>query len=315
MKKIEQFLIYISLKRVIRYIIKRSINLETFIHNRLITWYNLKRGLFAVEIRSDHGFGAKLEWVLEILAYCDEKDLIPSFKFSYPDSEKHEDYFGSYFSIKGNNKKFRSVRFTRIKNIGELGLEKNYDTIMNLKLATNLINKYLDTKEDVISEVDDFCYKHFCNRRILGVHYRGTDKVDEAPLVDYDRVIRNIEYYIEKFPEIGGIFISSDNINFIEYIEKVSLSRTIIYRNDSFRSRDDKPIHKVPCINRYDMNRDALINCLILSRCNALIKGASILSGWSKLFNPQLSLIMLNTPYNLWFPERELIKEVIYDAI
>jgi CMP-N-acetylneuraminic acid synthetase len=149
------------------------------------------------------------------------------------------------------------------------------------------------------------------------VHYRGTDKVLEAPLVNYDKVILNIEYYLRKFPETNGVFISSDDINFIEYIKKASIRKPIIYRDDSFRSRDGKPVHKVTDINIYEMNRDALVNCLILSRCNALIKGASILSAWSKLFNPQLDLVMLNTPYDqkLWFPERELIKEVIYTAI
>lgn len=55
--------------------------------------------------------------------------------------------------------------------------------------------------------------------------------------------------------------------------------------------------------------RDALVNCLILSRCDALLKTASILSGWSKLFNPQLPVSMMSAPYEeyLWFPERDIV--------
>jgi hypothetical protein len=48
-----------------------------------------------------------------------------------------------------------------------------------------------------------------------------------------------------------------------------------------------------------------------------LMKTSSFLSGWSKLFNPELTVIMLNEPHKkyLWFPEREIVKQTLYDAI
>jgi hypothetical protein len=301
-------------EKMIRKITGRFYRFGTRVRNSLITYTNIRKGSYAVEIRNDQGIGAKLAWTLEILAYCDEKCLTPLFKFSYPDSKDDEDYFGHFFSIR-LKKNIDPVRFTRIKYIGELGFKKNYGSILNLDLAIYLINKYLLINDNVLMEVDNFCRSHFGNRKILGVHYRGTDKVHEAPLVGYDTVRKNIEYYLNKFPETSSVFISSDEINFIEYIEKAFISRNIIYREDSFRSRNGIPVHKATNIDRYEVNRDAIVNCLILSRCHALLKGSSILSGWSKLFNPQLSLIMLNVPYNNWFPERDLIKEVIYTAI
>jgi hypothetical protein len=47
------------------------------------------------------------------------------------------------------------------------------------------------------------------------------------------------------------------------------------------------------------------------------MKTASLLSGWSKLFNPELPVIMLNEPKkkHLWFPEREIVKQTLFDAI
>ena len=41
------------------------------------------------------------------------------------------------------------------------------------------------------------------------------------------------------------------------------------------------------------------------------MKMASILSAWSKLFNPDLAVIMLNIPHNDWFPEREIKRQVL----
>src|SRR6266542_4201895 len=114
----------------------------------LVAKYNSRNGVFAVEIRSTVGLGARLEWCLEILAYSVENGKSPI--------------------------------FIKISSITELSLGKDYDRVLNIDLASFLINKYLVVKDDVLSEVEDFCSKHFANRRVLGVHYRGKDKVKES---------------------------------------------------------------------------------------------------------------------------------------
>src|SRR5574341_209727 len=279
--------------------------------------YNSRHGVFAVEIRSSVGLGAKLEWCLEILAYCDENGLIPHFKFTYPNSEKSDDYFGRFFRIKGVLDKGKSPVFVKIASITELNLGKDYDRVLNIDLASFLINKYLVVKHNVVAEVEDFCSKHLANRKVLGVHYRGTDKGEEAPFVPYDSVKRNIDRYLNLCPDTDRIFLASDDINFIEYMEKNIVGLPILYRNDSFRARDANSIHKSEDTNKYEITRDALVNCLLLSRCDALLKTASILSGWSKLFNPRLPVVMLNRPYGEyeWFPERDLVDKNLFDTV
>ena len=281
----------------------------------LVAKYNSRNGVFAVEIKSSVGLGAKLEWGLEILAYCHENGLVPQFKFSYPNSKNSEDYFGTFFRIKGIVDKGKSPIFIKISSITELSLGKDYDRILNIELATCLINKYLAVREDVISEVESFCNQHFVGRRVLGVHYRGTDKAQESPVVPYDIVKRNIDHYLKLRPETDCVFISSDDTNFIESMERASVGHPIIYRNDSLRSRDDNSIHESADTNKYEVNRDAIVNCLLLSKCDALLKTASILSGWSKLFNPNLPVVVLNQPYERWFPERDLIHKNLFEPI
>src|SRR6266513_1446460 len=100
----------------------------------LLAKYNSRNGVFAIEIKSSIGLGAKLEWCLEILAYCHDNGLVPQFKFSSNSS------------------------------IIELNLGKDYDTILNIELAAYLIHKYLAVKQDVLSEVESFCHQHFANR-------------------------------------------------------------------------------------------------------------------------------------------------------
>ena len=278
----------------------------------LLAKYNSRNGVFAIEIKSSVGLGAKLEWCLEILAYCHDKGLVPQFKFSYPNSEKSEDYFNKFFKLKEKIDENKPARFTTISSIIELNLGKDYDTVLNIELATYLIDKYLAVKQDILSEVESFCHQHFANRRVLGVHYRGTDKTKESPVIPYDTVKRNIEHYLKLRPETDSVFIATDDMNFIANTERASVGRPIIYRNDSLRSRDGNSIHESANTNKYEVNRDAIVNCLLLSRCDALLKTASILSGWSKLFNPKLPVVVLNQPYEQWFPERDLIRENVF---
>lgn len=267
----------------------------------------------AVEIKNSVGIGARLEWVLEILAFCDDHKLSPRFRFSYSDSDT--DYFAPFFKINDPEHLSEGVLpFAKIFTIGDLKLEKNYDQSLTLARASELIQKYLRVQDDIQQEVDSFCEEHFQGRRILGVHYRGTDKHTEAGAVTHTNVEENIQYYLQQHPDVEAIFISTDAADFIKEIEKSTIKKQIFYRDDSFRSTDEVAIH-FSRQNKYDINRDALVNCLLLSRCDALIKSASILSAWSVLFNPDIHLVMLNKPYDTYFPERELIKIVEHEAI
>jgi hypothetical protein len=59
----------------------------------------------------------------------------------------------------------------------------------------------------------------------------------------------------------------------------------------------------------YRKGQEALINCLLLSRCSTLIRTTSFLSAWASIFNPGLPIVLLNEPYakSLWYPEKVLI--------
>jgi hypothetical protein len=272
-------------------------------------------GVLAVEIKSCVGLGAKLEWGLEIFAYCDEAGLSPRLRFSYPNSAANEDHFGQFFAIKGSANAPEPSSFMEISSITELSLGKDYDKVLNVDLAWMLIDKYLGVKEEVMAEVDELSSRYLAGTKVLGVHYRGTDKAEEAPAIPYDRMINNINHYVELYPDTSRVFVASDDANFVEYVSTIYKARPIVYREDFFRSRNGRSVHKLPFIDKYPITRDAIVNCLLLSRCHAVIKTASILSGWSKLFNPSLPVVLINPPYELWFPERELVKQNLFSPI
>src|SRR5262249_41848754 len=158
--------------------------------------YNSRNGIFAVEIKSCVGLGARLEWCLEIMAYCHENGLNPQFKFSYPATNNCEDYFGRFFEIRRTVDKGKRPVFIQISSITELNLGKDYDRILTVDYANSLITKYLVIKDEVICEVERFWSKYFDKQKVLGVHYRGTDKKEESSVLPYNRMMRNINYYL-----------------------------------------------------------------------------------------------------------------------
>jgi hypothetical protein len=60
--------------------------------------------------------------------------------------------------------------------------------------------------------------------------------------------------------------------------------------------------------SNYKKGEGALIDCLLLSRCNTLIRTTSFLSAWASIFNPKLPIVLVNRPYpnKFWFPESAL---------
>ncbi|MFD1096152.1 hypothetical protein [Salegentibacter chungangensis] len=310
-----------SILSPLRKVKKKSRNKLFFfqkIRNNYIIQRNLKKGVFAVEIQSYMGLGANLIWALEIMAFCKERELTPLFKFTSANSKEKEDNFGNYFGIKNSSNLKRPIQFAKMRTFKDLNLnfDWNYNAKLNLELTQELLNKYLIIHKDILSEVDAFCKDHFKGKKVLGVHYRGTDKKSEAPLLSYGDIEKNIQYFLTQYPKTNLLFISSDDENFIKYIEQSSLNLPIVYNDDSVRSSDNTAIHSSGK-NLYNINRDALINCLLLSKCDALMKTASILSAWSKLFNPQLPLVFLTEPYKeyQYFPEKELAKDVLFKPI
>jgi hypothetical protein len=80
---------------------------------------------------------------------------------------------------------------------------------------------------------------------------------------------------------------------------------------DDQRSDGTEAVHRLAFADgNYRKGREALLNCLLLSRCSALIRTASTLSGWASIFNPELPVTMLNRPFpnRLWFPDDRILR-------
>lgn len=156
--------------------------------------------------------------------------------------------------------------------------------------GNELIRKYIHLKSHVQQKIDAFVTAHFKNSKIIGIHYRGTDKKIEASCVPYETVSAMLQSEIEDDDVI--FFVATDDALFLEHMHKEFSGRVCAI--DAIRSTDGKPIHYPPSKHMYKKGEDALLDCILLSKCTKLYKMASNLSDTSMKFNPTVPVVHLN---------------------
>ena len=259
------------------------------------------------EISQDNiGLFAQLNYCLLLSKFCQENNLSPYFILTGKgnvDPNYGNNWFEYYFSHKQLSPKNQRIGLNKYLNgdyykihnryaINKLARGSEYHEIQNelttLREGQLLCNRYILIKDHIIKTADDYFYKSFKNGKVLGIHYRGLDKHKEAPVFTYPFVLSIIEKYKSMF---DSIFLASDEPEFIKYITKNMTDKNIsIYSNPSgiLHFRDNS--------GNYQKGLNALVDSILLSKCDFLIKTPSLLSAWSKLFNPKLPVTLIGRP-------------------
>lgn len=162
--------------------------------------------------------------------------------------------------------------------------------------AAELVRRHVRPRADIARAVDTYASAHFAGSHVVGIHYRGTNKHEEAPRVDYGAVrAAALEALAASGATPGRIYLATDEQGFLEYM-RTRHSTSLLYR-DMFRSSDGRPIDEVNVDTPYARGRDAVIDCLVLSRCNFLVRTESNLGACATYFNPALAHRTLNAPH------------------
>jgi Nodulation protein Z (NodZ) len=276
-------------------------------------------GILSVRIDATTGFFAQLNWCLYIFAHCDERATIPRITLTssnYVNAQRGPDWFRYFFEqYHGPLLQEATLSTIGIREITDLGLRRRHYAL-TIERACQLARKYLRVRQEITQAADAFARQHFADRVVLGVHYRGTDKHREAPHVSYSQLLAAICAHLQRHPEVDCVFIATDESALLSYVQK-ELRSVPLCACDDLRSDGALPVHsrRVPG-DPYRKGREALVNALLLSRCHAIVRTASLLSGWASVFNPQLPVTLINEPYKdkQWFPDREIVRRLRSNA-
>jgi len=161
------------------------------------------------------------------------------------------------------------------------------------KRAYALISRYIHLRDDIQKEIDQFAKREFTGCYVIGIHYRGTDKVStgEAQKVNYETIVEEINRHLAKKRLVNfKIFIATDETAFIDYLSVIYPGK-VVY-NQAQRSTSDLPVH-MQAQEPYKIGREAIVDALLLSKTTYLIRTKSNLSLCSTFFNPNLPVKLL----------------------
>jgi len=190
----------------------------------------------------------------------------------------------------GSAKKARSIDIPFQQNADFAG---GITVEISKQRAHELIKKYIHLKRHIQQQIDAFVKQHFKGFYVIGVHYRGTDKNSESVRVSYEAVLHAIKQRLNKLPrnKLYKIFVATDEQALIAFLEH-NLQH-MIYR-DVYRSQDGTPIHYGHFPAGYRQGEATVIDCMLLSRCNCLIRTSSNLSLVATLINPDLPVTLVS---------------------
>jgi hypothetical protein len=275
------------------------------------------RGVFSIEIESRIGFFAIMQMVLFILVYCDEKKLfadISAVGGIYGDSEGKVDWFRQLFEsaqtpdapMTERLASRRDIRTSKIRDISELGFRDRYEMRLTLAHASELFNSTYRPAVDIREEVDTLASRLGISASTLAVHFRGTDKVHEAVPVPWTLMCERIETIARARPNLTKILLATDDSQFAEHVQRHPFGIPVVMAPATYMPKGTTPIH-FSGHPGLAIGREALLTCLLLARCGFLLKTASYLSAWAKIFNPALDTWLISPPIGAgFFPDRAL---------
>jgi hypothetical protein len=277
----------------------------------------LNRGIFSVEIRANAGLFAIMQMILFILMHCRENQLYPDITAKgglYGDETATVDWFGALFeaiqvpspSIASRLAERTNIRTSRIRDAGELGFRSQYEMRQSLAEASELFNAHYRPSPAVTAQVDSIVKKVGISKTTLAVHYRGTGKVHEAGFVAWPPVCERVATIASNDPRLTEIFLATDEVEFARYFKNWQFKLAVIVAPVEYLPVGSRPIH-FSGHPGLAIGREALITCLLLTRCGFLLKTPSYLSGWAKIFNPELPVFSMAPPIGAgFFPDRAL---------
>lgn len=254
---------------------------------------------FGIIPGSGAGFFSNFRGSVSAIKECEEKGLSPYFywKGTPYDDASHGDNVWEYYFEQVN-----PLLFTAGKNLPRQMAQQDFSW-RNLPetraIMSRYIDKYVQVKMDIQKEVDDYYNENMKDRNVLGVHIRLTDKAthpaEKKTIVSLDNYKTEIQNYIDIFPE-AYIYIATDSTDYLTELQREFGDKILL--PDVIRSSGGNSIHHHSKGNGYQKGKDVLIECLLLSKCNFLIKGVSNVSLCALFFNKDLEHFNITSNYN-----------------
>ena len=182
-----------------------------------------------------------------------------------------------------------------------------YDEAWHFQMRTKahrILTKYVRIQPRVLAVAQTFYQQQVVARGarpLLGLHIRGTDKIRNVG----GRIVPPTEYlplvtaFLQQRPD-ALIYLATDSPAFLHEMQTVHGDRLVVY--EALRSNRNA-FADTSLSDNYKKGEDALVEALLLSCANFLVKPASALSEFAAYFNPALHNHTIEMQYAVGHPE------------
>jgi Nodulation protein Z (NodZ) len=170
-----------------------------------------------------------------------------------------------------------------------------------------IVERYVTPRDYVRAKVEAFAQQHFGGAFVIGVHIRGTDAISSAEVRPHRRGSLNLEAYVRVLRQqldtrpTARIFVATDDEASLATVREAFGARVLAY--DSLRHRGGQlegvgptgwimPAYIAGDRDLAAQNgEEAIVEYLLLSRCDYLVHNGSSLARTVLLTRPDLSHI------------------------
>ena len=240
-------------------------------------------------------FGQVLLWVFELLPLLNERQIFPDWRIRAA-------YYGSlpnglvipgvldlaYEVTPGPRKEINLIRLRGHRHV----LGNDWHGL------SALWHKYFRIPHRIINRASELGSLSDA----VGIHYRGNDKQtalwDTNP-VGYQDYLAIINQFCRERSQFKKILLATDDVNFLDFLKGNAPHEVVNLGGIGFH-KDRQALELV------DAKTDrAMLDCVLLSRCGAVLLTSSALPSFAKIINPDLEIyrvaasksFKMNTPY------------------
>ncbi len=270
---------------------------------------NPYKKFYVIQRYKGGGMFSNLVYVIHHIKIALEMDCIPiidmdNFPTKYNEKKKFKSTSNAweYYFKPINNYKLEDVYNSKFVIIvdGKTRKNKEFDSFNNLNNQHfKIFKKYIKIKKDILSKAHKFEIDNFYKKKVLGVHFRGTDmKTQERH--PYPATFKQIVSYIDselKNNKYDLIFLVTEELNYL-YKLKSRYKEKICYYN-SFRSNKSDIFDNNRKNHRYLIGRENIIDMLLLSKTRSIICTNSNMADASNFFSKDKKIIIkIDNGYN-----------------
>eukprot|EP01084_Bolivina_argentea_P258324 435474_1 len=161
--------------------------------------------------------------------------------------------------------------------------------------GSQIVSHYFHVKKHIIYVRDQMWNELFTtknNNVVLGVHMRGTDKVQPWSIrhvIKPEQYMSYIASFIEYFGPKAKIFFATDDQNYLMFVKnnwykyvkeykQYSFNNVVKTQNNVTRSSNSTAVFNLNIKSKYNIGKQVLLDILLLSKCDWFIHSSSAVS-------------------------------------